>query len=55
MGRPKEVGKVGDLAGYAMAPTISEIAQKGDKEEERRATHLRPLSSTAMVKAAFEL
>ena len=55
MDRPKEVGKAGDLAGYAMAPIISENAQKGDKEEERRATHLRPLNSTAMAKAAFEL
>ena len=55
MDRPKEVGKAGDLVGYARAPTINEIAQKGDKEEERRDTHLRLLSSTAMVKAAFEL
>ena len=54
MDRPKEVGKARDLAGYAMAPTISEIAQKEDKEEERRAIHLRPLTSTAMAKVAFE-
>ena len=44
-----------DLAGYAMAPTINETARKEDKEEERRATHLRPLNSTAMAKEDFEL
>jgi len=55
MDRPKEVGKAGDLAGYAMARIINEIAQKEDKEEERRATHLKQPNSTAMARAAFEL
>ena len=55
MDRPKEVGKAGDLAGYATAPIINEIARKEDKEEERRAIHLRELNSTAMARAAFEL
>ena len=53
MDRLKEVGKARDLAGYAMGPTCSEIAQKVDKEVE--AKEVRPLSSTAMARAVSEL
>ena len=55
MDRLKEAEKAEDLAGYVTALTTRGIAPKEDKEGERKATHLRPLSSTAMVKAAFEL
>ena len=33
MDRPKEVGKAGDLAGYAKALTTRETAPKEGKEE----------------------
>ena len=55
MDQPKEGGKARDPAGYAMGPTTNEIAQREDKEEERRAIHLRPLNPTAMAKVDFEL
>ena len=54
MDRLKEVGKAKDRAGYAMGPIINENAQKGDKEEGRRATHLRQLNSMAMAREEFE-
>ena len=50
MDRPKEVGKAGDLAGYAMALTIRGTAPKEDKEEEQRDTRLRLLSLMDMAK-----
>ena len=55
MDRPREVGKAVGLAGYATALIINETAQKEDKEEERRATHLRQLNSMAMAREEFEL
>ena len=54
MDQPKEVGRAKDLAGYAMVLTTKGTARKEDKEEERRATHLRLLNSTAMAKEEFE-
>ena len=52
MDRLKEARKAEDLVGYATAPTISEIAQKVDKEAEAKEVdiQIRLISSTAMGK-----
>ena len=56
MDQPREAEKVRDLAGYAMDPTCSEIAQKVDKEVEAKEVDIqvRQPNSTAMARAAFE-
>ena len=54
MDQPKEVGKAVGLAGYAMDPICSELAQKEDKEVEAKEADIqaRLLNSMVMAKAA---
>ena len=54
MDRLREAEKVRGLAGYAMDPICSEIAQKEDKEVEAKEVDIqaRLLNSMVMAKAA---